>query len=88
MENVYLLRDISYTVVVVPKLKTLVRQRRSFETMALGKAAMTWLNKIWRDKYITITTKWQIVNALVFPAVMYNWCESWTIRKAERIIID
>ena len=34
--------------------------------LALGRAAMTGLSKIWRDKDITITTKCRIVNALVF----------------------
>ena len=55
--------------------------------LALGIAAMTGLNKIWKDKYITITTKRTIVNALVFQVVRYG-CESWTIRKAERTRID
>ena len=55
--------------------------------LALGRAAMTGLTKIWKDKDITITTKCRIVNALVFPVVLYG-CESWTIRKAERRIID
>ena len=41
---------------------------------------MTGLNKIWKDKDITITTNCRIVNALVFPVVLYG-CESWTIRK-------
>ena len=48
---------------------------------------MTGLNKIWKDKDITITTKCRIVNAFVFPVVLYG-CESWTIRKAERRRID
>ena len=48
---------------------------------------MTGLNKIWKDKDITITTKCRIVNALMFPVVLYG-CESWTIRKAERRRID
>ena len=55
--------------------------------LTLGRAAMTGLNKIWKDKYITITTTCSIVNALVFPVVLYG-CESWTIRKAERRRID
>ena len=55
--------------------------------LALGRAAMTGLTKIWKDKYITITTNCRIVNALVFPVVLYG-CESWTIRKAERRRID
>ena len=55
--------------------------------LALGRAAMTGLNKIWKDKDITITTKCRVINALVSPVVMYG-CESWTIRKAERRRID
>ena len=55
--------------------------------LALGRAAMTGLNKIWKDKDITITAKCRIVNALVFTVVLYG-CESWTIRKAERRRID
>ena len=34
--------------------------------LALGRAAMIGLNKIWKDKYTTITTTCRIVNALVF----------------------
>ena len=55
--------------------------------LALGRGTMTGLNKIWKDKDITITTTCKIVNALVFPVVLYG-CESWTIRKAERRRID
>ena len=55
--------------------------------LALGRAAMTGLNKIWRDKNITTETKSRIVNALVFPVVMYG-SESWTITKAMRKRID
>ena len=55
--------------------------------LALGREAMTGLNKMWKDKYITITTKCGIVNALGFPVVLYG-CESWTITKSERRIID
>ena len=55
--------------------------------LALGRGNMTGLNKIWKDKYITITTTCKIVDALVFPVVLYG-CESWTMRKAERRRID
>ena len=48
--------------------------------LARGRAAISGLNKIWKDKVITITTKCSIVNALVFPVVLHG-CESWTIRK-------
>ena len=33
------------------------------------------------------TTKVRLVKTMVFPVVMY-WCESWTIKKAERWRID
>ena len=36
-----------------------------------------------KNKDITLPTKVHIVNAMVFPSVMYG-CESWTIKKAER----
>ena len=55
--------------------------------LALGRAAMSGLNNIWKDKDKTFTTKCRIVNALVLPVVLYG-CESWTIRKAERRRID
>ena len=53
----------------------------------LGKAAMTALYNIWKDTDKTITTKCRILNALAFPVLLYG-CDSWTIRKAERIILD
>ena len=55
--------------------------------LALGRAAMTGIIKIGKYKDITITTKCRIVNAFVFPVVLYG-CGSWTIRKAERRRID
>ena len=36
---------------------------------------------------ITLPTKVHLVKAMVFPVVMYG-CESWTVKKAERWIID
>ena len=36
---------------------------------------------------IIVLTKVYIVKAMVFPVVMYG-CESWTVKKAERRIID
>ena len=56
------------------------RKGEILRRLALCRAAMTGLNKIWKDKDITITTKCRIVNALVFPVVLYG-CESWTIRE-------
>ena len=42
----------------------------------------TNLDSILKSKDITLPTKIHIVQAMVFPVVMYG-CESWTIKKAE-----
>ena len=43
---------------------------------------MTNLDSILKSRDITLPTKVRLVNALVFPVVMYG-CESWTIKKTE-----
>ena len=48
---------------------------------------MTNLDSILKSRDITLPTKLHLVKAMVFPVVMYG-CESWTIKKAERRIID
>ena len=48
---------------------------------------MTNLDSIWKSRDITLSTKVQLVKAMVFPVVMYG-CESWTIKKAEYRRID
>ena len=48
---------------------------------------MTNLDSILKSRDITLPTKVHLVKAMVFPVVMYG-CESWTIKKAERQIID
>ena len=47
----------------------------------LGRKAMTNLHSI-LSSGITLSTKDNLVKAMVFPVVMYG-CESWTIKKAE-----
>ena len=44
---------------------------------------MTNLDIILKSRDITLPTKAHIVNAMVFPVVVYG-CESWTMKKAER----
>ena len=51
--------------------------------LLLGRKAMTNLDSILKRRDITLPTKVHLVNAMVFPVVMYG-CESWTIKKAER----
>ena len=55
--------------------------------LLLGRKVMTNLDSILKSKAITLPTKVRLVQAMVFPVVMYG-CESWTIRKAEHIRID
>ena len=48
---------------------------------------MTNLDSIFKSRDITLPTKVRLVEAMVFPVVMYG-CESWTVKKAERRRID
>ena len=50
--------------------------------LLLGRKAMTNLDNIFKSRDITLLTKIHLVEAMVFPVVMYG-CESWTIKKAE-----
>ena len=43
---------------------------------------MTNLDSLLKIRDITLPTKVNLVEAMVFPVVMYA-CESWTIKKAE-----
>ena len=51
--------------------------------LLLGRKAMTNLDNILKSRAVTLSAKVHIVQAMVFPVVMYG-CESWTIKKAER----
>ena len=51
--------------------------------LLLGRKAMSNLGSILKSRDITLPTKVYLVEAMVFPVVMYG-CESWTIKKAER----
>ena len=48
---------------------------------------MTNLDSILNSRDITLSTKFRLVKAMVFPMVMYGY-ESWTIKKAEHQRID
>ena len=50
--------------------------------LLLGRRAMTKLDSVLKSKDIILLTKVHLVQAMVFPVVMYG-CESWTIKKAE-----
>ena len=51
--------------------------------LLLGRKAMTNLKRVLKSRDFILPTKVHLVNAVVFPVVMYG-CESWTIKKAER----
>ena len=55
--------------------------------LLLGRKAMTNLDSILKSRDITLPTKAHIIEAIVFPVVMYG-CESWSIKKAESRRID
>ena len=48
---------------------------------------MTNLDSILKGRDITLPTKVRLVEAMVFPVVMYG-CESWTVKKADHGRID
>ena len=55
--------------------------------LLLGRKIMTNLDSTLKRRDITLSTKVHLVNAMVFPVVMYG-CESRTVKKAERQKID
>src|SRR6218665_2436800 len=46
--------------------------------VAIGKATMVGLEKLWRDKHVSIDTKESVMRSLIFPTVLYG-CETWTM---------
>ena len=55
--------------------------------LLFGRKVMTNIDSILKSRDITLPTKVHLVKVMVFPVVMYG-CESWTIKKAERLRID
>ena len=55
--------------------------------LLLGRKPMTNLDSILKCRDIILTKKVHLVNAMVFPVVMYG-CERWTIKKTECQRID
>ena len=48
----------------------------------LGRKAMTTLDSILKSRVITLLTKVHLIQAMVFPVVVYK-CESWTMKEVE-----
>ena len=55
--------------------------------LLLGRKVMTKVDSIFKSRDITLPTKVHLVNAMVFPVVMYG-CGNWTIKKTELRRID
>ena len=55
--------------------------------LLLGRKVMTNLGSILKSRDIILPTKVHLVEAMVFPVVMYG-CESWTVKKPEHQRID
>ena len=55
--------------------------------LLLGGKVMINLDSIFKSRDITLPTKVRLVQAMVFPVVMYG-CESWTVKEAECRRID
>ena len=56
-------------------------------SLLLGRKAMTSLDSILKSRDTTLRTMVHVVQAMVFPAVMYG-CESWIMKKVECWRID
>jgi len=52
----------------------------------LGRKVMTNLDSILKSRDITLPTNVHLVKAIFFPVFMYG-CESWTIKKAEELML-
>ena len=55
--------------------------------LLFGRKVMTNLDSILKSRDITSPRNVHLVQAMVFPVVMYG-CESWTVKKVERQKID
>ena len=55
--------------------------------LLLGSKVMTNLDRILKNRDITLPIKVHLVKVMIFPVVMYG-CESWTVKKAESQKID
>ena len=65
-----------------PKSLQMVTAAMKLRHLLLGRKAMTNLDSILISRDITLPEKFHLVEAMVFPVVMYG-CECWTIKKAE-----
>ena len=55
--------------------------------LLLGRKSVTNLDSILKSRAITMSRKFHLVKAMVFPVVIYG-CKNWTVKKAEHGRID
>ena len=65
-----------------PKSLQMVTAAMKFKDAYSLEEVTTNLDSIFKSRDITLPTKVHLVQAMVFPVVMYG-CESWTVKKAE-----
>ena len=65
-----------------PKSLWMVTAARKLRHLILGRKSMTNLDKILKNREITLPTKVHMIKAVVYTVVMHE-CESLTIKKAE-----
>ena len=70
-----------------PKSLQMVTVAMKLRHLLLGREVMTNLESILKSRDITLLTKVLLVEAMVFPVVMYGY-ESWATKKAEQQRID
>ena len=65
-----------------PKSLQMVTAAMKLRRLLFARKVMTNLDSIFKSRDITLPTKVHLVQAMVFPVVMYG-CESWTVKKSE-----
>ena len=53
--------------------------------LLIGRKVMTNLDRIFKNRDVTLPTKVHLVKAMVFPVVVYG-CEIWTMKKVESVL--
>ena len=65
----------------------MIKKNMTATHLLLGIKVMINLDSIFKSRDITLSTKFCLAKAVVFPVVMYG-CESWTVKTADCRRID
>ena len=65
-----------------PKSLQILTKAKKLRHLLFGRKVMTNIDSILKSRNIPLPTKFHLVKAMVFPAVMYG-CEIWTMKEAE-----